>query len=553
MDMLDFLRNKYTNIVFLDTETKDIYFYINFKYRNIDYRICISDKEAPLERAIFIKCLYKPAKPILIPHLNNDGKFCLSEEQVFSSMTLEKHTCFIINQFIRLLDLSSEEKHTEFLKEFNFYWSSQQNLITDTNYRIFIPKNRNDVTEIFVNIEKNAKKQFGTVYFENELNDTNRPLGTMENAIFIPISNTKEIPIPYLGKDWEIKDFYGIVNNNYTNVISKKNRDFLKKITIKKDHCNIFFLFSLENSVSISFGCKLLFTNNSKKAFFDKLAEDFFSLKAIPTTIYSMEYDMKYLLERVGSTTQNINDNVLIIGVGSVGSYILDDLIRLGITKFTLVDTDFQETGNTLRSKLPIKFSGKKKSEAYKEYYEDIYPQVRITSITDDLLIKTKNKDFYDSFTWIVVAIGSSDKQKKFNLMFHELKIQPLVSFSWLSEAGIACHLLLVDYSKKGCFNCLFYDESGKLGNNQKNIINDNLKLISNGCFGSFSPYGSNVLLRNTDMFTKVYQYYHINPPPLNMIFTILNKNDSLEESINTNVVIESFFNSKFCPICKDL
>jgi len=84
-----------------------------------------------------------------------------------------------------------------------------------------------------------------------------------------------------------------------------------------------------------------------------------------------MKYDrIKLLLEDDFTKLQNAK--ILLLGVGGVGSFCLDCLIRSGITDITIVDFDTYDETNQNRQMWSEMHEGEVKVEALKKHYPDI-------------------------------------------------------------------------------------------------------------------------------------------------------------------------------------
>lgn len=81
---------------------------------------------------------------------------------------------------------------------------------------------------------------------------------------------------------------------------------------------------------------------------------------------------------------------------------------------------------------------------------------------------------------------------------------------------------LVIDYSKKGCFQCLFTDRNGGLINNKVNKNSDvEVYKIRNGCGGTRVAYGNAVLLRTTAVLLDVIRKVFEMPESLNKLIDI--------------------------------
>jgi tRNA A37 threonylcarbamoyladenosine dehydratase len=101
--------------------------------------------------------------------------------------------------------------------------------------------------------------------------------------------------------------------------------------------------------------------------------------------------------------------NVLIVGMGGVGSYAAEFICRAGIGKMTIVDGDVVDRSNRNRQ-LPATFSteGKDKVEIMKARLLDINPQLNLTVIKE-FIIPEKIKDLLSkqTFDYVIDAIDS--------------------------------------------------------------------------------------------------------------------------------------------------
>lgn len=123
------------------------------------------------------------------------------------------------------------------------------------------------------------------------------------------------------------------------------------------------------------------------------------------------------------------NANVLVAGVGGVGSYAVEQLVRAGIGNITIVDADVVNPSNRNRQ-LPALVSTEsiKKVEVVKQRCLDINPELNIT--THDIFLKEELiPDLIDSqkFDFVVDAIDTLSP--KVYLIFETVKRNiPLIS-----------------------------------------------------------------------------------------------------------------------------
>ena len=112
----------------------------------------------------------------------------------------------------------------------------------------------------------------------------------------------------------------------------------------------------------------------------------------------------------MGAETMNVltQKRVIIFGIGGVGSWCAESLIRTGIGHLTIVDSDRVCTTNINRQLHATTLTvGKVKTDALKLRLLEINPNARITSIQK--IYHSKNRDFFEleKYDYIIDAIDS--------------------------------------------------------------------------------------------------------------------------------------------------
>ena len=99
------------------------------------------------------------------------------------------------------------------------------------------------------------------------------------------------------------------------------------------------------------------------------------------------------------------NNNVLIIGIGGVGGYAIEALIRSGIENITIVDYDKIDITNLNRQIIALNNNiGKSKIDEWKKRISEINPNIKVKTINEKI-----NKDnidilFKDNYDFIIDA-----------------------------------------------------------------------------------------------------------------------------------------------------
>ncbi len=99
---------------------------------------------------------------------------------------------------------------------------------------------------------------------------------------------------------------------------------------------------------------------------------------------------------------------VIIFGVGGVGSWCAESLVRSGIRRMTIVDSDRVCITNVNRQLMATtKTTGRVKVEALKERLLEINPEAEIDAIQEIFNAETADKFHLDEYDYIIDAIDS--------------------------------------------------------------------------------------------------------------------------------------------------
>lgn len=100
--------------------------------------------------------------------------------------------------------------------------------------------------------------------------------------------------------------------------------------------------------------------------------------------------------------------NVAIFGIGGVGSWTAESLVRTGLLNLTIVDADTVALSNINRQAPATTLTvGKRKVEAMQHRLLEINPEARITAIHDIYTAGTANRFDFERYDYIIDAIDS--------------------------------------------------------------------------------------------------------------------------------------------------
>ncbi len=99
------------------------------------------------------------------------------------------------------------------------------------------------------------------------------------------------------------------------------------------------------------------------------------------------------------------NTTILLIGLGGVGGYIFECLIRSGFKNITVIDKDTFELSNLNRQILSNqKNCGSKKVDVAKNHAEEIIPSIQINTLFKELKEEEITEDFLKPYDYIIDA-----------------------------------------------------------------------------------------------------------------------------------------------------
>ena len=481
-------------------EENDIVF---FKLKEKEYGIWYSKEDNKASKAYILvkndnQYDYPHILPLEIPIDMDMQKYrlvCLHESGNIINylMTCEEKIIDAIDRLVHLLSLAPLEIEEEFQKEFLYYWNEQAK--NDIPIRLYADSDR-----VFqsMNIYRNEQKMVRVVTNGVKLNDKDK-WSFVQNicAFYIPIIDNRRILPPVKGKLWKIDDVLKIIKGRDIARISHETYESIKKVKVKSNKALIIFEMMVLNH-RMNFCCIIQFKNSKTETLMDKLEDSIEKIEPIVTK----RCDYYFLNEQIGNDISIIGKNVAIIGVGSLGSYLATELVKLGIKNLTLYDNDVLEEANIMRHRSMNSWSNISKVIAMKAELEFMHPEIIVNAKNEYITKEILKRDMHD-YDMIIFAVGSSDIQLMANAVFKEANFDKPVIYSWLEAGGTNSHILKVEYLKKGCFECLYTDKDGNLVNNKANKLSDEVieqNTIRNGCGATRVAYGTEILLRTSSV-----------------------------------------------------
>ena len=100
----------------------------------------------------------------------------------------------------------------------------------------------------------------------------------------------------------------------------------------------------------------------------------------------------------------------MLLGAGSLASYVGEQLVRGGITNITVMDDDIYKIGNSARHILSIESVGKFKAEELAKHYNSINPCVNAKAVCK--ILNSKNASMINDFDIIIDCTANNEVLK---------------------------------------------------------------------------------------------------------------------------------------------
>ena len=452
------------------------------------------------------------------------GKYrsvCLYENGsvIYSLMSYEEKIVDALERLIELLTLSPLQKEKEFQKEFLFYW----NAVAQPGKREIYLNNDNTFSNLSVYQSSECTRYVAPTNCLNDLDFVRDGKRTWQQhidttAIYLPIIDNRGILPPTKNHPWNKEHILEIICSDFTNHISTESYLRLDTIQTKYDTLDIVFGITIMQ-VPYRFLTRITFHGGSGKSLLERITSNIHSVEMLQ----SKNMDYCYLNQVIGNNISHIGKKVLLIGAGSLGSYVASELAKNGFNNLSIYDGDDLSSENFMRWYYSGIFNNGKKASRLDILLELMHPEIHVDAHNEDIG-SDKLIEEMSSAEYIIFTIGSSDTQLRLNRILRENGCKAKVLFAWLEAGGQYSHVLRVDYNASGCFECLFTDDAGNMVNNQANVTADEiveLNTIRNGCGATRAAYRTSVLLRTTSVLLDVLHKEELDPSLENYLVNI--------------------------------
>lgn len=458
-----------------------------------------------------------------IPHIDVKGKICLFD---LEGTLIDQNLCGIILQSIKrareiIMQGLAGTNREEFINEFDSYWIQLPSVrlakfdvpdvqgIKIVKYFAKNIKRRNK--EKYIDFLQRSQKS--TIYISQNPEDLNPYYSkaekiTIRNSVYIniiiddflfPPDGRLEITKEYIQgvlKYLDVKEFQSI--------ISKLGNDKLMVLKIHQPNGEITFLGFLLEKCEFSFDTGMCVLKSVDRIF--------------PIAISRI--DKQYLMMRSNEISNILADKrILLIGCGSLGGYIANELAKTGIENIMLVDDDYLYEFNIFRHLLGIEYVGRYKCEALQKYLQKNIHKLKVTSLAENIEDAVQEESIeFEQYDLIISATGSHNINRWINQYVLQNKIATPVIYAWNETLGIGNHVTYIKYGNKGCYECFFGrdEDSGELYDRTSYCQpGQNVVQKVAGCGSAFIPYGSTISLKTAcmciDTVKKIFEGRYVN------------------------------------------
>jgi molybdopterin/thiamine biosynthesis adenylyltransferase len=168
--------------------------------------------------------------------------------------------------------------------------------------------------------------------------------------------------------------------------------------------------------------------------------------------------DSAYIFGRnMGGKASLSGKRILLAGCGTIGGFLAQMLTQSGAGadggRLALLDTDGLRTANLGRHLLGVKYLGRNKAEACRDFLLEQLPLLRLEAYDADVLKFSTNLAHFD-----LVIDTTGEEAVSIALNDRAIRLRPKMApviFVWLIGNGAAAQSLLVDDPQLACFKCL--------------------------------------------------------------------------------------------------
>lgn len=204
-------------------------------------------------------------------------------------------------------------------------------------------------------------------------------------------------------------------------------------------------------------------------------------------------FQMRRIFTRSGDGVASFEKNCLVVGCGSVGSFLAKSLVDIGIVKkITLVDNDILSVDNIGRHLCGSDYLLTENTSKVNDLRAELlkhYPALDCDVIEDNIWEYLLNEEsFFDRFDSIFISVGNTAIEKRIFQLLKEGKISKECIILWGEPYLIAGHALIFQNEINEVTEKNIFDQNGNFDNG---VLVDSHQYMKSeaGCQSSYAPY----------------------------------------------------------------
>lgn len=147
------------------------------------------------------------------------------------------------------------------------------------------------------------------------------------------------------------------------------------------------------------------------------------------------------------------NKRVAVIGCGSVGSYLAEELVRSGISELVLIDPDVVEWPNLTRTVFGYRDVGMPKVFALKKRLETIFPDLQIVPLYNRMQqLRDERPEVFNNIDLLISAVDDPAANGAVNRLSFKIGIPSV--FIGIYSGAKGGEVIFVDPIRTPCFHC---------------------------------------------------------------------------------------------------
>lgn len=346
---------------------------------------------------------------------------------VFDTTNIQGSVKFIMDSLKQILDTIQKDDMKVIIPEFKSYWA------VDKTY--------------FCNFEKDIPTY--VLRNENWIRETK-----VYNENCIPIFEMDSIP-NIQGINWPPETKDDIIEWMQDEKISKEIK---RKAKLFLDTTIVFYT----KKEQLLFGIQFIYKKEIKAVKHKTAAQRKAFLNEYNTVRFWVDnVTRKQLLQsNIEVSFPNLsNYDIALVGGGTIGSNLLQQLIRLGAGniinhKIAIIDTDNYMPENYSRHTLPFSSFGKNKAIELRNSILKLNPLINIESFSSSI-----TKYLLDTFNIIIDTTGEENVTDYINRKYKTLDNKTVLIISWIRTDGKEVNCLIIPNTKAPCHECFKYSE----------------------------------------------------------------------------------------------